>query len=70
MVRFDKTFWESEFGFLRNLKIRYDNPYDIIKFHYYGFPPGYICNEKVKVLVEENGFTGFRFEPVEEGIFI
>lgn len=70
MVRFDATFWESEFGFLRNLKIRYDNPYDIIKFHYYGFPPGYICNEKVKVLVEENGFTGFRFEPVEDGIFI
>jgi hypothetical protein len=68
-----KTFWSVDsqgFGFLRKLKLRYDDPYDINYFPYPGFPMGYICTEKVKALVEEKGFTGFRFEPVEDGIFI
>lgn len=70
MVSFDKTLWGGEFSLLRKLKIKYSDSYDIIKFNYFGFPSGYICTEKVKSLVEENCFTGFRFEPLEGGIFI
>ena len=70
MVNFDKSFWGTEFGFLRKLKIKYSEPYDIIRFGYFGFPPGYICTEKVRNEIENKGFTGFAFEPVEEGVFI
>jgi hypothetical protein len=70
MVNFDKSFWGTEFGFLRKLKIKYSGQYDIVRFGYHGFPPGYICTEKVQTEIENRGFTGFAFEPVEEGVFI
>jgi hypothetical protein len=70
MIKFDKTLWDGDFSLLRKLKIKYKDSYDLIKFNYFGFPPGFICTEKVKNLIEDNGFTGFKFVPVEEGIFI
>lgn len=70
MKKLAESVRSQEFGFLRKLKLHYENPYDINYFPYPGFPMGYTCTEKVKVLVEEKGFTGFRFEPVEDGVFI
>ncbi len=66
-----KHFWgDKEFGFLRKIKIRYFRPYDLINFRQYGLPPGYVCTEKVKSLIENEGFTGFRFEPVDSEYFV
>lgn len=61
---------EKDYGLEYCLKIKYNEPYDLISFRYPGFPFGEICTEKVKKMIESEGFTGFRFEPVEEEYFV
>jgi hypothetical protein len=66
-----KHFWgNKEFGFLYKIKIHYTHPFDLVNFRYFGLPPGYVCTEKVKNLIENEGFTGFRFEPVDPEYFV
>ncbi len=61
---------EKDYGLEYCLKIKYNEPFDLIRFSYPGFPFGEICTERVKKMIEEEGFTGFRFEPVEEDYFV
>ena len=66
-----KYFWgQSEFGFLYKIKIRENVPFDLINFQYFGFPPGFICSEKLKNKIIDSNFTGFSFEGLVNDWFV
>ncbi len=70
MITFEKSIDRDKFGFLSLIRINYSFEFDIFNFRDHHFPSGFFCTEKVKNQVEKQGFTGFNFEPVEDGIFI
>ncbi|MGB4837774.1 MAG: hypothetical protein WBP08_02165 [Saprospiraceae bacterium] len=71
MRDFHKQFWgHKDFSLLYKLKINYENQFDLVNFRYPGFPSGYVCTEKLKNLIENEGFTGFAFEMVNDEYFV
>jgi hypothetical protein len=69
MVEFEKNNFQNnkEYGFLYDLRIKIDDSYDLLNYRYFGFPEGFICSERLKTCIEDEGFSGFEFSPINNG---
>lgn len=61
---------EAGFGLKADIKLNYNNEYDIISFSQFPMPFGFLCNEKTKDLIQLAKLTGFEIEPLPDSLFI
>ncbi|MEP6794400.1 MAG: hypothetical protein ABJB16_08745 [Saprospiraceae bacterium] len=57
-----KQFENEDFGISPDIKLNYQNEYDIINFGRYPMPLGFLCNEYAKNQILDENLTGFDFE--------
>lgn len=64
-----KAFEKEGFGLYPEVKIKYQNNFDLINFGRFPLPFGYLCSAYAKELIIESELTGFDFEPLPNDIF-
>lgn len=69
VLKMQKEFRASEFGFRPEIVLNYKNNYDIINFGRYPMPIGFICSEYAKEQILSSGLTGFDFIEVPPNMF-
>jgi hypothetical protein len=70
LLKNKNEFESAGFGLMAEIRIRYNNDYDIINFGRYPLNLGYLCSENTKHQIISSGLTGFEFREISSELFV
>ncbi len=70
VLKNQKEFSDAGFGLKVEIKLLYQNDYDIIDFSRYPMNVGFLCSEHAKNKIIDAGLSGFDFEELPSTLFL